>query len=632
MRRILGTTPLLLLLLAATAFMAPDPETVTFTGRVADDATGSPLASAQVLVVGTRHGTITDRAGVYTLRVPRAALVGPSVRLSAVLLGYAREVVEVELPDEPAGPIQLDVRLRPRALDLQELVVTSDAVGAPARFAAERAMARDFPNLPHPDWNREQYAHIDENAFRSPVQAPLSTFSIDVDRASYSNVRRFLEQGSLPPIDAVQIEEMVNYFPYDYALPGADHPLALTTELGEAPWKKAHRLLRIGLASPPIDTADMPPNNLVFLIDVSGSMRPANRLPLVKRSLRLLVEELRPIDRVAIVVYAGATGLVLESTPGSEKERILAAIDGLEAAGSTAGGAGLRHAYRVAEENFIEGGNNRVILATDGDFNVGESSDAAMVRLIEELSARGTYLTVLGFGMLNLQFEKMQLLAHHGNGNHAYIDSLDEARKVLVEEMGGTLLTVASDVRLQVEFNPARVQAYRLIGYENRLLADEAFDDDETKAGELGAGHRVTALYEIVPVGADTDVEVGREIPLRYRETSGFSERAADDELAFVRLRYRRPGEPESRLLEHPVGSEAGVVSNDFTFAAAVAGFGMLLRESEHRGVITSEQVLDMATRSLGDDPHGYRAGFVDLIRRYRSLSDGAAVAGGMRE
>jgi Ca-activated chloride channel homolog len=631
MRRILGVTPLLLLLLAATALVASDAETVTFTGRVVDDATGAPLASAQVLVVGTRHGTVTDRAGAYRIQVSRTALDGRSVRLRVALLGYAVEAVEVELPDEPADTVEVDVRLRSQPLEMSELVVTDGAVAPPA-FAVGRGAARDFANLPHPDWNREQYAHIDENAFRSPVQTPLSTFSIDVDRASYSNVRRFLEQGSLPPIDAVQIEEMINYFPYDYALPGPGHPLALTTELGEAPWREGHKLLRIGLASPPIDTADMPPNNLVFLIDVSGSMMPANRLPLVKRSLRLLVQELRSVDRVAIVVYAGATGLVLESTPGSEKERILGAIERLEAGGSTAGGAGLRHAYRVAEENFIEDGNNRVILATDGDFNVGESSDAAMVRLIQDLSERGTYLTVLGFGMRNLQFEKMQLLAHHGNGNHHYIDSLDEARKVLVEEMGGTLLTVASDVRLQVEFNPARVHAYRLIGYENRLLPDEAFDDDDTNAGELGAGHRVTALYEIVPVGVETDVEVGGEIPLRYRDTGHLSERADDDELAFVRLRYREPGQAESRLLEHPVANEAGAVSDDFTFAAAVAGFGMLLRGSDHRGEITSEQVLVMATRSLGEDPHGYREGFTELVRRYRSLAEGTEVAGGRRE
>jgi len=387
MRRILAVIPLAFLLIAATAYLVPDAEHVTFTGRVVDDATGAPIASAQVRVEGTRHGTVTNRAGAYTLTVPRAALRSPTVQLRAALIGYRDATVTVPAPSEGVGSVEVDIRLRAQTLGLRELVVT-DATVSPTTFS-RAAMVHHGPHLPHPDWNREQYAFIDENVFRSPALAPLSTFSIDVDRASYSNVRRFLEQGRLPPVDAVQIEEMINYFPYDYALPGAEHPLALTTEFGEAPWRDGHRLLRIGLASPPIDIADMPPNNLVFLIDVSGSMMPANRLPLVKRSLRLLVEELRPVDRVAIVVYAGDTGLVLDSTPGSEKERILDAINGLEAGGYTAGGAGLRHAYRVAEENFLEEGNNRVILATDGDFNVGESSDAAMIRLIRELSARG---------------------------------------------------------------------------------------------------------------------------------------------------------------------------------------------------------------------------------------------------
>ena len=628
MRHILGVIPALLLL-AATAFAVPDADTLTFTGQVVDHERNAPLGSVQVRIEGTRYGAVTDREGRYTLRTPRSSLQERRVRLRVQALGYQSETVEVEIPPTGTDTVEVNVRLRPASLALEEVAIS------PTTFAdqtAGSAARHRYPGLPHPDWNREQYAHIDENAFRSPALAPLSTFSIDVDRASYSNVRRFLEQGERPAVDAVQIEEMVNYFPYDYALPGEEHPLALTTELGHAPWRPQHRLLRIGLASPPIDTADMPPNNLVFLIDVSGSMRPPDRLPLVKRSLRLLVEELRPVDQVAIVVYAGAAGLVLDSTPGSEKERILDAIERLEAGGSTAGGAGLRLAYRVAEEHFLEDGNNRVILATDGDFNVGESSDAAMVRLIQELSARGTYLTVLGFGMRNLQFEKMQQLAQHGNGNHAYIDSLDEARKVLVEEMGGTLLTVAEDVKLQVEFNPARVRAYRLIGYENRLLADEDFDDDEKDAGDLGAGHRVTALYEIVPVGADSDVEVTGEIPLRYRESGGLSPEAEGEELVFVRLRYQRPREAESRLLEHAVGAGQVEPSDDFTFAAAVAGFGMLLRESEHRGDITAEQVLQMASASLGADPNGYRQGFVGLVRRYREVVEGDPVAGEDRQ
>jgi Ca-activated chloride channel family protein len=329
-----------------------------------------------------------------------------------------------------------------------------------------------------------------------------------------------LYEGRLPPVDAVRVEELVNYFPYEYDRPDGGEPFAVTTELGAAPWRDGHLLLRIGIASPSIRTEALPPNNLVFLFDVSGSMNSPDKLPLVKRSLRLLVNELRPQDRVAIVVYAGAAGLVLPSTPGTQKRDMLEALERMEAGGSTAGGAGLRLAYEVAREYHIAEGNNRIILATDGDFNVGESSDSEMIRLVEERRSQGTYLTVLGFGTGNLQSEKMQKLAQHGNGNYAYIDSLLEARKVLVSEMGGTLLTVAQDVKLQVEFNPAHVQGYRLIGYENRLLAAEEFSDDKRDAGELGAGHTVTALYEIVPVGVDTGVEIRGTDPLRYREPS----------------------------------------------------------------------------------------------------------------
>ncbi|NNK63354.1 MAG: VWA domain-containing protein, partial [Gemmatimonadetes bacterium] len=476
--------------------------------------------------------------------------------------------------------------------------------------------------------NREQYGHIEENAFIAVADEPRSTFSVDVDRASYSNIRRFLlREHRLPPIDAVQIEEMVNYFAYDYRLPRGDAPVAVTTELGTAPWRPEHRLLRVGLAARPIEVEDLPPSNLVFLLDVSGSMQSGDKLPLVKRSLRLLVDQLRPEDHVAIVVYAGAAGLVLEPTDGTDKDRIIEAIDRLEAGGSTAGGAGLRLAYDVARRHFRSEGNNRVILATDGDFNVGESSDGGMVRLIEDRRRQGTFLTVLGFGTGNLQNEKMQSIAQHGNGNYAYIDSIDEARKVLVGEMGGTLVTVAKDVKIQIEFNPAEVASYRLLGYENRLLAERDFNDDTRDAGEMGAGHTVTALYEIVPTGTASEVGRPRVDPLRYQtppdENSARSDERplGSDELAFVRVRYKQPDGDTSALVERPVGTRVRAASTDFAFASAVAGFGMLLRNSEHRGSLSVDRVRSLAQDGLGDDPHGYRRGLLQLIDAYAALS-----------
>lgn len=648
MRRITMATLVPLLLVATAATTGPEATTVTFTGHVVDNDTDRPLSSVQLRLQGTSFGTLTDSRGAYSLDVSRDRLPNGGVQLIAELIGYGREVVTVESSRYVLGDtVDTDFRLRPTSLSLEQVTV----LGVPgithprAMGATQTEIASDRSGAPlpasagltpadlrgrHPGWNREQYGYIEENDFLGVEGNPLSTFSIDVDRASYSNIRRFLlREARLPPVDAVHIEEMVNYFSYDYALPDGERPLAVTTELGVAPWRKEHLLLRIGLASAAVDTEDLPPNNFVFLLDVSGSMTPANKLPLVKRSMRMLVDQLRPVDRVAIVVYAGAAGLILDSTPGTEKTHILDAIENLEAGGSTAGAAGLRLAYRVARRNFLEEGNNRVILATDGDFNVGESSDSEMVRLIEEKRREGVFLTVLGVGTGNLQAEKMESLAQHGNGNFAYIDSLLEARKVLVNEMGGTLLTVAQDVKLQVEFNPRHVLAYRLIGYENRLLANEDFNDDTKDAGDLGAGHSVTALYEIVPVGADTDVEVRSTDPLRYQDAGNDAVNPPDDasttELAFVRIRYKPPTGTESRLLEHPVTREIDAPSEDFRFAAAVAGFGMLLRDSEHRGSITADGVLSLAGDGIGPDPEGYRKGFVELVRAYRTMEDGVA-------
>jgi Ca-activated chloride channel family protein len=490
--------------------------------------------------------------------------------------------------------------------------VAADAVGG---------MRYDLEGRYNPNFNTESYNQIVENVFLSVAANPLSTFSIDVDRASYSNVRRFINQGQRPPIDAVRIEELINYFHYDYPDPDGEHPFSITTEVTDAPWNPLHKLVRIGIQGERIDTDNLPPSNLVFLLDVSGSMQSPDKLPLLKASFRMLVNELRPEDRVAIVVYAGAAGLVLPSTPGDEKETILTAIEALEAGGSTAGGEGIILAYRIAQESHIDGGNNRVILATDGDFNVGASSDAEMVRLIEEKRQQGTFLTVLGFGTGNLKDSKMEQLADHGNGNFAYIDNLMEARKVLVTEMGGTLLTIAKDVKIQVEFNPTRVLAYRLIGYENRLLANEDFNDDTKDAGELGAGHSVTALYEVIPVGVDSPSEIRGVDSLRYQSPGTTTASSDSPELMFVKLRYKEPDSELSRLIEQPVLDSLDQPSIDLRFTAAVAGFGMTLRDSPYCGPDWSlADVLELARGATGEDSQGYRAEFIRLVEAANSL------------
>ena len=586
-------------------------------GQVADAVSGRPLPGAQVAVAGTTHLTLTNETGRYQLQSVPA---GPRT-VTIELIGYTAQRRQVTVT--PGQTTVLDVVMVPRTLSIDELVVGEELRAMPRlRHAAEAAEAAHGIAVSFArriDFNTESYARIEENDFRLVSASPLSTFSIDVDRASYANIRRFIQSGDRPPIDAVRIEEMVNYFPYDWDSVSGEHPFAVTTEVWEAPWKPEHRLVRIGLHAESVDTGDLPPSNLVFLLDVSGSMMPYNKLPLLKKAFALLVDQLRPEDRVAIVVYAGAAGLVLPSTPGGRKAEILAALEDLQAGGSTAGGAGLRLAYEVARENRLDGGNNRVILATDGDFNVGASSDAEMVRLIERERESGTFLTVLGFGTGNLKDSKMEQIADHGNGNFHYVDGLLEARKVLVEEMGGTLLTLAKDVKLQVEFNPARAAGYRLIGYENRLLADEDFNDDTKDAGELGAGHTVTALYEVVPAGAQ--VPRGEVDPLRYQPRpddpplSDF-----DDELMFVKVRYKDPDGTRSRLLERPVADRPGSPSSDFRFATAVAGFGMLLRESEHAGDLTLNDVVRLAEKGKGDDPRGYRGEFIRLVEATRDL------------
>ena len=473
--------------------------------------------------------------------------------------------------------------------------------------------------------NTESYSRIDDNPFLRAAQNPLSTFSVDVDTASYANVRRFLmSQHMLPPPDAVRIEELINYFVYDYPAPseGEPHPFSVDVEVARCPWNADHRLAKIGIKGREIERDARSQSNLVFLLDVSGSMNSPDKLPLLKRAMQMLVNELGENDRVAIAVYASAEGLALPSTRCDQKEPILAALEELQAGGSTAGGAGIQLAYQVAADNFIPGGTNRVILCTDGDFNVGLSDEGQLTRLIEEKAKTGVFLSVLGFGTGNYQDSKMETLADRGNGNYAYLDSLNEARKVLVEQMGGTLVTIAKDVKIQVDFNPSQVGAYRLIGYENRLLAAEDFEDDTKDAGEIGAGHVVTALYELVPTDKVGDLPSTPES--RYVASAEPVEGNLSEELLTVKLRYKAPDGDESTPIELPVidrGAEYAEATDDYQFASAVAAFGMLLRDSPHQGTASFDAVLELAQGGMGDDPGGYRAEFLELVRTARDLS-----------
>jgi Ca-activated chloride channel homolog len=484
------------------------------------------------------------------------------------------------------------------------------------KVAREAEIDRFSPGL-----DTEAYDRVRDNPFLAVSANPLSTFSIDVDTASYANVRRFLARGQLPPKDAVRLEELLNYFRYDYPEPRGETPFSVTAEVGPCPWKPEHRLVLVGLRGRSLEEAAVPPRRLTFLLDVSGSMDAPNKLPLLKEAMALLVESLREQDRVAIVVYAGSSGLVLPPTSGDRKSEIRDALASLEAGGSTAGGAGIQLAYQVAREMFLPGGVNRVVLATDGDFNVGVTSLGDLSRLIEEKRRTGVFLSVLGFGEGNLKDSTMEMLADRGNGNYSYIDDLGEARKVLVSEAGGTLVTIAKDVKIQVEMNPRRVAAYRLLGYENRMLRAEDFADDRKDAGEIGAGHTVTALYEIVPPGVPIDLPSAD--PLRYQGKAEPSRAATSDELLTVKLRYKEPEGEASRLLSAAVRDHKEVAdpSETLRFAAAVAEFGLLLRESEHKGQATWAQVRELAEGARGRDAGGYREAFLDLVRRAEELS-----------
>ncbi len=497
------------------------------------------------------------------------------------------------------------------------------------REVADQAYMTTIPQAP---WqfnqtqpgNTEGYNKVEELSFKKVTESPLSTFSIDVDTASYSNLRRFLNSNTMPPQDAVRIEEMINYFRYNYPKPERSDPFSISTEVSQCPWKTDHDLVLIGLKGRELDTANLPPSNLVFLIDVSGSMNEPNKLLLLQTAFAKLTNQLSDKEKVAIVTYAGNAGLVLPSTPGSEKSKILMAIENLRAGGSTAGGQGIQLAYQIAKENFIKGGNNRVILATDGDFNVGASSDAEMVRLIESKRADGIFLTVLGFGAGNIKDSKMQQLADKGNGNYFYIDSIMEAQKVLVKELGSTLFTIAKDVKLQIEFNPAQVKAYRLIGYEKRMLAAEDFNNDKKDAGELGAGHTVTALYEIIPAGSKE--EPGSVDALKYQQ----AQVKKSDELLTVKLRYKEPDGEQSKLITEVLNAEvlkAKIYSENLELAGAVAEFGLILRKSQFKGNASYQQVLDTLKNLSSEDKDGYRQELIQLVEKAKAL-DQAPVQG----
>jgi len=472
------------------------------------------------------------------------------------------------------------------------------------------------------------YAHIVENRFLEPRVDPLSTFSIDVDTAGYAILRRSLAAGTLPPPASIRIEEMVNYFRYRYPAPAGDAPFSVQVDAATCPWNPEHRLVRIGLRGREFDEGARPASNLVFLVDVSGSMNQPNKLPLVQAGLRILCGRLGAADRVAMVVYAGAAGLVLPPTPGDRKADILAAIDRLQAGGSTNGAQGIELAYATAEANFLRGGTNRVVLATDGDFNVGVTSEAALVDLIERKRRGGVSLTALGFGYDNLQDSTLEKLADRGNGNYAFIDTEREAARVLGEEATATLHTIAKDVKIQVEFNPTAVAAYRLVGYENRMLAAQDFNDDAKDAGEIGAGHTVTALYEVVPAGKP--VPAASVVPLRYQVPATPTDAAGRGELLAVKLRYKEPAGEASRLLEVPFadgGTSFEQASEDFRFAAAAAAFGLVLRDSGYRGTASFDTVKEIAAGTLGSDPGGFRAEFLGLVEKARALAAAAAAA-----
>jgi len=574
----------------------------TITGKVIDE-NGDPLSGALILVKGTQIGSTTDFDGAFTIQAKSGDI------LVTTYIGYLTSENKVGKSN------RMTIQLTASQDCLEELVTIGygtqkkkDITGAVYSITVEEALMGRVSGIAIQDQyepiNDESYASVEENGFKNPLKTPLSTFSIDVDAASYSNVRRFINNGTLPPPDAVRVEEMINYFDYDYEQPKSKYPFAINYELSSCSWNSENQLLHVGLQGKQLDIKNAPSSNLVFLIDVSGSMSSSNKLPLLKKAYALLVEQLRETDKLAIVVYAGSSGVVLPSTKGDKKKEILKAIEKLNSGGSTAGAEGLELAYQIAEENFIEGGNNRIIMATDGDFNVGQSSDNELENLITDYRDKGIFISVTGFVMGNYKDSKMEVIADKGNGNYNYIDNILEAKKVFVNEFGGTLFTIAKDVKIQIEFNPNLVKRYRLIGYENRLLNDEDFQNDKKDTGELGAGHTVTALYEIVPVSTSKKYDTD----LKYQTIEPISKTKFASEIATVKFRYKKPEGNKSNLIEIPIENKPisfGKTSENFQFSSSVAGFGMLLKKSDYQENVTFEKDEEIAKQAKGTDIKG---------------------------
>lgn len=611
--------------------------TAKIEGIIKDKNSGSVLRGVTVQIKGSEFTAVSDSNGYYSIEKLEAG----SYTLKYVFAGYDELEDKVSVTD---GEIKKhDVLMQMTQMVIEELNVAADKAEmkrdskmfSPSynsgTLQGNKSTAEGYYNedveLYDPSFNTEAYNTIIENGYKKVIGDPLSTFSIDVDNASYANIRRFISYGQTPPKDAVRIEEMLNYFDYDYAKPGSNDPFAINMEISDCPWNAKSKIVMIGLQGKDVDLTKADPGNLVFLIDVSGSMQDANKLGLVKSSLNFLVDNLQSTDKVALVVYAGAAGVVLPSTPVSQKQKIKDALNALEAGGSTAGGEGIKLAYKIANENLIKGGNNRVIICTDGDFNVGASSDAEMTRLIEEERKTGVFLTVCGFGMGNYKDSKMEQIADNGNGNYFYIDGDKEAKKVFGADLRGTLFTIAKDVKIQVEFNPAKVESYRLIGYENRLLNKEDFDNDQKDAGELGAGHKVTAMYEVIltannnyepgTIKNDRDSEGNK---LKYQTTEVKPDAYFSDDILTIKLRYKEPGGDVSKLIERSIRDTQVPLaesSDNFRFACAVTEFGMLLRDSEYKGSSTIESAVKLAANAKGKDASGYRSDFISMMQTY---------------
>ncbi|MDR2010049.1 MAG: von Willebrand factor type A domain-containing protein [Bacteroidales bacterium] len=592
----------------------------SISGIIKDDVTGEPVPFVNVTLNKDNNiitGAYSDFNGYYEIKPVTPGIY--DVVFSYIgynTVHYNKYIVE----DNQNYTINVNLSNSEKILSNVEVAGYSVA-----KMPKNRARKGKYRSLNYAtgidlsNYNTEAYDYINENKFKNVFDEPLSTFSIDVDRASYSNVRRFLNRSAMPNIDAVRIEEMINYFDYNYEQPAEEHPFNTYLELGECPWNPANKLLLIGIQGKSFDENNIPPSNLVFLIDVSGSMYSQEKLPLLKSSLNILIDKLRPQDKVSIVVYAGSAGCVLPSTSGNNKEKIRKAINKLEAGGSTAGEAGIKLAYKIAVENYIKDGNNRVILATDGDFNVGPSSNSELERLIEKNRDKGVYLTILGFGMGNYKDATMENLSNKGNGNYAYVDNINEANKIFGHELWGTLYTIADDVKIQIEFNPSKVKEYRLIGYENRLMNKEDFNNDTKDAGEVGSGHSVTVLYEIV--SANGKYERGNTDPLNYQTTNIVE----SEDIMTLKIRYKNPGENNSNLIENKITDDDVNVkenSDNFIFAAAIAEFGMLLRDSEHKGISNYDHVVAMAKKAKGEDKFDYRSEFISLVKKAKILSE----------